>query len=363
MSRPHFMPLLAPQPAQPGLGQRPARTAARAAARAVARVTGRARTAELARRQVICLGISSPVEDCRGTGLADAILRRVLSCGCPVTAVILDLGPATAIDEAACAAILAVSERLAAVGTRLRVAAGARGVPAGLADEAVCQRLGRDAVHPSFRSAVLATYAALPGPGLVMGRVKSALDMEAEVIAAPSAVPAPGAAGPPAEPGTAATYPSTATARPGPARTRTRARTAAAQAGPAAAHPSTAATQAGPGATPPSTAATQVCPAATPPSTAATQAGPGATPPSTAATQAGPAATPPRTAAAQAGTTAAGTSTPLSGHQPSSREADVPHGPGLTPCFTRHGWGGPAGPAVNCDPPESTAEGRTPCLT
>jgi hypothetical protein len=178
MSRPHFMPLLAPESAGRGLGLRPARSA-RPAARA-AEVAG---TAERASGQVTCLGVTSSAENLGDGSVADAILRRVLSCGCPVGTVILDLGAATAIDPQACVAILTLHERLAVLGTRLRLAASVRGAAASLADEGVTQHIGRDAVHPSFRSAVLATYAALPGPGLVMGRVKTALETTAEEIA------------------------------------------------------------------------------------------------------------------------------------------------------------------------------------
>jgi hypothetical protein len=96
--------------------------------------------------------------------------------------VVLDLGPVTSLDEEACAVILSVHQRLTAIGTRLRLAASARGLADCLTDAGITQQLGRDAIHPSFRSAVLATYAALPGPGLVLGRIKTALETEAEVI-------------------------------------------------------------------------------------------------------------------------------------------------------------------------------------
>ena len=177
MSRPHFMPLLAPESVGRGLGLRSARTARSAAPAAEV-----ARTAERSPGQVTCLGVTSSPESLQDGGVADAILRRVLNCGCPVGTVVLDLGAATAIDPQACVAILTLHERLAALGTRLRLASSVRSAAVCLADEGVTQHIGRDAVHPSFRSAVLATYAALPGPGLVMGRVKTALETTAEPI-------------------------------------------------------------------------------------------------------------------------------------------------------------------------------------
>jgi hypothetical protein len=181
MSRPHIMPLLAPE--APGRGQ-PGVVRQRAA-RATAIISGRLKAraaARQARAQLTCLAVTTTLEGCQGSRLADAIVRRVLHCGCPVGTVVLDLGPVTSLDDEACAAILSVHQRLTAIGTRLRLAAGGRGLADCLAGAGITQQLGRDAIHPSFRSAVLATYAALPGPGLVLGRIKIALETEAEFI-------------------------------------------------------------------------------------------------------------------------------------------------------------------------------------
>jgi hypothetical protein len=46
----------------------------------------------------------------------------------------------------------------------------------------VVQQLGRDTIHTSFRGAVLAVYAAQPGPGLAVGRIRTELEMQAETI-------------------------------------------------------------------------------------------------------------------------------------------------------------------------------------
>ena len=135
-----------------------------------------------ARAQLTCLAVTSALDGGQGSRLADAIVRRVLHCGCPVGTVVLDLGPVSSLDAEACAAIVSVHQRLTAIGTRLRLAATARGLLDCLTDAGITQQIGRDAIHPSFRSAVLATYAALPGPGLVLGRIKTALEIEAEVI-------------------------------------------------------------------------------------------------------------------------------------------------------------------------------------
>ncbi len=177
MSRPHIMPLLAPEAPGRGLSQRAARATAVISGRLKARAAGRQ-----ARAQLTCLAMTTTLEGGQGSRLADAIVRRVLHCGCPVGTVVLDLGPVTSLDDEACAAILSVHQRLTAIGTRLRLAASGGGLADCLADAGITQQLGRDAIHPSFRSAVLATYAALPGPGLVLGRIKTALETEAESI-------------------------------------------------------------------------------------------------------------------------------------------------------------------------------------
>jgi hypothetical protein len=177
MSRPHIMPLLAPEAPGRGLGQRAARATAIFSGRLKARAAARQ-----VRAQLTCLAVTTTLEGCQGSRLAEAIVRRVLHCGCPVGTVVLDLGPVTSLDDEACAAILSVHQRLTAIGTRLRLAASGRGLADCLADAGITQQLGRDAIHPSFRSAVLASYAALPGPGLVLGRIKTALETEAEVI-------------------------------------------------------------------------------------------------------------------------------------------------------------------------------------
>ncbi len=179
MSRPFFMPLLAPEA--------PGRRLDRPAGKPRSRAAGWLRTRAAARRaragaQIPYLGMTASLEGCRGSGLADAVLHRVLSSGAPVGTVVLDLGAATTLEPETCAAILLVHQRLTAIGTRLRLAASARGLIECLAGAGVVQQLGRDTIHPSFRGAVLAVYAAQPGPGLAMGRIRTELEMQAESI-------------------------------------------------------------------------------------------------------------------------------------------------------------------------------------
>ena len=178
MSRPFSMPLLAPEAPGRRLGRPTGKPRSRAAEWLRSRAAARAR----ARTQIPYLGMTTSLEGCRGSGLADAVLRRVLLCGCPVGTVVLDLGVTATLEPEACAAILLVHQRLTAIGTRLRLAASTRGLADRLTEAGVVQQLGRDTIHGSFHSAVLAAYAAQPGPGLAVGRIRTELEMQAETI-------------------------------------------------------------------------------------------------------------------------------------------------------------------------------------
>jgi hypothetical protein len=179
MSRPFFMPLLAPE----APGRRLGRPAGKSRFRATGWLRSRAATRQARTRAPIpYLGVTTSLEGCRGSGLADAVLHRVLRLGAPVGTVVLDLGTAATLDPETCAAILLVHQRLSAIGTRLRLAASARGLIDCLAGAGVVQQLGRDTIHASFRGAVLAVYAAQPGPGLAVGRIRTELEMQAETI-------------------------------------------------------------------------------------------------------------------------------------------------------------------------------------
>jgi hypothetical protein len=179
MSRPFLMPLLAPE----APGRRLGRPAGKSISRAAGWLRSRAATRQArVRVQIPYLGVTTSLEGCRGSGLADAVLHRVLHSGAPVGTVVLDLGAAATLDPETCAAILLVHQRLTAIGTRLRLATNTRGLIDCLAGAGVVQQLGRDTIHTSFRGAVLAVYAAQPGPGLAMGRIRTELEMQAETI-------------------------------------------------------------------------------------------------------------------------------------------------------------------------------------
>jgi hypothetical protein len=87
----------------------------------------------------------------------------------PPRVVILDLAGSAGADGNDCAALRWLQEQLAAAGSRLWLAAAPCAVAAPLAEHGVA------GLHPSRRAAVLALFAALPGPGVVTAEVRAAL--------------------------------------------------------------------------------------------------------------------------------------------------------------------------------------------
>ena len=190
MSRSRFMPLVAPgAPARwpagsvalpavavPGVARRLfTRPDTRADRRARATVNARTST-------IPCLAMSVSLATGQADRLADIILDRVLSCAYPVGTVILNLHAASDIDADSRSALLSLHRRLRSLGTQLRIATASHQLAGRLREAGLPQQLSADTIHDSFRSAVLATYAALPGPGLVTARVRAALDTPVEPV-------------------------------------------------------------------------------------------------------------------------------------------------------------------------------------
>jgi MFS superfamily sulfate permease-like transporter len=189
MSSSRFMPLAPGAPARwlAGSVALPAvaipGVARRLFARPDARTDRRARATVNARTSLVpCLGMSVSLAAGQTDRLADIILDRVLSCPYPVGTVILDLHAASDIDADSRSALLSLHRRLRSLGTQLRIATASHQLASRLREAGLPQQLSADTIHDSFRSAVLATYAALPGPGLVTARVRAALDTPVEPV-------------------------------------------------------------------------------------------------------------------------------------------------------------------------------------
>jgi MFS superfamily sulfate permease-like transporter len=134
-----------------------------------------------ARRHVPVLGLTSTLQPGDAGLLTDSVLARVRGGGFQVGTVVLDLTTADDIDADGCTALHALHDGLRSIGTQLRVVAHAT-VRNRLREAGLTQRLGPEAIHPSLRAAVLASYAALPGPGLVTTDVRAALTEPAESL-------------------------------------------------------------------------------------------------------------------------------------------------------------------------------------
>lgn len=135
------------------------------------------------RPRITVLRLAAVLEPAVAELLTEAVLARVLACGRDVGTVVLDLGPGTEIEAESCAALHALHDCLRRLGTRLRLAAASAQARELFRSTGLTHQLGAGAIHPSLRSAVLATYAELPGPGLVTGDVRAALAKPAHPLA------------------------------------------------------------------------------------------------------------------------------------------------------------------------------------
>lgn len=127
------------------------------------------------------LALSSALEPGRAADLTDAVLARVSERG-GATTVILDLGDTDDLDEWCCAALRGLHDRLHCLGTRFRLVAACEQVREQCAQQGLTDLLGSDALHRNLRTAVLAAYASLPGPGLVTTEVRAAMAAPAEPL-------------------------------------------------------------------------------------------------------------------------------------------------------------------------------------
>ena len=140
------------------------------------------RPASRRRPRIPLLRLGLTLEAGQAGALTEVVLARVLSCRRGVETVVLDLGPGADLDASTCEALHALHDRLRALSTRLWLVAAAGHTRERLRDSGLTHRLGSGAIHPSLRAAVLATYAAMPGPGLVTEDVRAALAAPAEPL-------------------------------------------------------------------------------------------------------------------------------------------------------------------------------------
>ena len=133
---------------------------------------------------VLCLAATA--EPGRADDVTSAVLARATS-GVPGGTVVLALDGA--VDADCLEALCSLQERLHALGMCLRLAVGPDEPRRQLRKEAASRPVTSLAIHPTLRSALLATYAAYLGPGVVTAQVRAALAVPAEPLQAASAMP------------------------------------------------------------------------------------------------------------------------------------------------------------------------------
>jgi hypothetical protein len=127
------------------------------------------------------LRLAATVAPGRAGEVALAVADRAAQAGAAV--IVLDLGQSSDLGAGERSELCALRDTLRAGGRRLRLVAAAREARRELAGQGPQEPLD---VHPTLRSAVLATYAELPGPGLVVGSIKAELEVPAEPLDVPA---------------------------------------------------------------------------------------------------------------------------------------------------------------------------------
>jgi anti-anti-sigma regulatory factor len=149
------------------------------------------RKVSLSPGQVMCLRLSGQL--CAGTtgALLDAVAARIGAAMPPVTAVVLDLSDTPAIDDDARAALLSLHGLLAQSQARLRLVLPEAATHAALASDDAASGAGLDTLYTSVRAALLAAYAALPGPALITPEMRTRLVHPPDLVLLPPGPPAP----------------------------------------------------------------------------------------------------------------------------------------------------------------------------
>ena len=133
---------------------------------------------------VLCLAATT--EPGRADDVTGAVLARAATSGIRGGTVVLALDGA--VDADCLEALCSLQDRLRALGMCLRLAVGPDEPRRQLRKEAASRVATSLAIHPTLRSALLATYAACLGPGVVTAQVRAALAVPAEPVQAASAM-------------------------------------------------------------------------------------------------------------------------------------------------------------------------------
>lgn len=138
------------------------------------------RTEDTSEASVLCLAATA--EPGRADDVTSAVLARAATAEVLGGTVVLALDGA--VDTDCLEALCSLQERLHALGMCLRLAVGPDEPRRRLRKEVASRPVTSLAIHPTLRSALLATYAADLGPGVVTAPVRAALAVPAEPLQA-----------------------------------------------------------------------------------------------------------------------------------------------------------------------------------
>ncbi len=129
---------------------------------------------------IVCLRLTCPLREDTAGALADAVNARLGVA--PAGTVVLDLSETPVIGDRVRAALQSLDRRLGHEGVRLRLVVPEAEAHAALQAGNAGRAIRRDALHTSVRTAILATYAALPGPASVTPALRMLLTQPPELL-------------------------------------------------------------------------------------------------------------------------------------------------------------------------------------
>jgi hypothetical protein len=129
---------------------------------------------------IVCLRLTCPLREDAVGALADAVNARLRAA--PAGTVVLDLSETAVIGDRVRTVLQLLDSRLEHEGVRLRLVVPEAGAHAALQASSAGRAIGRDALHTSVRTAILATYAALPGPASVTPALRMLLTQPPELL-------------------------------------------------------------------------------------------------------------------------------------------------------------------------------------
>jgi STAS domain len=135
---------------------------------------------------VVCLRPSCQLSADTADALIDAVRTRLRAAAPPACAVVLDLSAASAVDGGGRAALRELHNVLARTRVCLRLVVPEAEARASLDGDGTARAIGPGAIHATIRAAVLAEYAALPGPALVTPDLRGFLSRPPEPLPLPA---------------------------------------------------------------------------------------------------------------------------------------------------------------------------------